>query len=428
SPETSGKVKQVLVEEGQAVRRGDPVLVLDESLLTAQRQVAQSGVESAQSALLTAQSSAALAQAQYDAAVTTARAQEGSQRLVDWSKKTPNWFEQPNWYFSREEQITAAQTGVESAQQELEQAQAKLGKVIKSLDNADFVAAETRLSNARNSYLIAKAVDAHAQVTGGKVRPEDVDVKLNPFIPSAYRVKIAIAHDMSGDSDILTVSQDNLDAAKTELDDAEKAYSELLSSEAADRVLKARAELSVAQERYQVAQDTLNQLQVGAYSPQVKIASIGLEQAQAGLQQAQDAVKQAEANLALLDTQITKLTVYAPMDGVILTRNVEPGEFVQPGGASFAMADLNNITITVYVPEDRYGEIKLGQPAQVTVDSFPGETFTGEVIHIADQAEFTPRNVQTVEGRSSTVYAIKLKVTDTEGKLKIGMPADVVFK
>jgi HlyD family secretion protein len=89
---------------------------------------------------------------------------------------------------------------------------------------------------------------------------------------------------------------------------------------------------------------------------------------------------------------------------------------------------LNDITITVYVPEDRYGQISLGQQADVTVDSFPGETFTAEVIHIADQAEFTPRNIQTVDGRSSTVYAIKLSVTNSDGKLKIGMPADVVFK
>jgi len=116
------------------------------------------------------------------------------------------------------------------------------------------------------------------------------------------------------------------------------------------------------------------------------------------------------------------------MNGVVLVRNVEPGEFVQPGATTFSVADLDNITITVYVPEDQYGNISLGQDATVTVDSFPNETFNAEVIHVADQAEFTPRNVQTVEGRSSTVYAIKLKVTDPSGKLKIGMPADVVFK
>jgi HlyD family secretion protein len=153
-----------------------------------------------------------------------------------------------------------------------------------------------------------------------------------------------------------------------------------------------------------------------------------VDQAQAAVDQAQKAVQQAQANLDMLDTQIAKLTVYAPMDGMVLTRSVEPGEFVQPGAVAFALADLNDITITVYVPEDRYGQISLGQQAQVIVDSFPGEIFSGEVIRIADQAEFTPRNVQTVEGRSSTVYAVKLKVTDSEGKLKIGMPADVVFK
>ncbi|HLA87929.1 MAG TPA: efflux RND transporter periplasmic adaptor subunit, partial [Anaerolineales bacterium] len=92
------------------------------------------------------------------------------------------------------------------------------------------------------------------------------------------------------------------------------------------------------------------------------------------------------------------------------------------------LADLTNLTITVYVPEDRYGEISLGQSAEVSVDSFPGEIFTAIVIQIADKAEFTPRNVQTVEGRSSTVFAIKLKVENPEGKLKIGMPADVFFK
>jgi len=427
SPEMAGKVKEVLVEEGQTVKTGDPVLVLDDSLLAAQRRVAQSGVDSARSAQLMAQSAYDLAQAQYDATVTSARAQEGVQRLADWDKRTPDWFEQPNWYFSQEEQITAVQAEIDASQQALQQAQADLDQVVKDLDNASFVAAETRLSNARMSYLIAKSVDNHAQVTGGKVHPEDVDVHIPMRAPSGYRVRIAIAKDMSGESDILNVSQEVLDAADAELGEAEVAYNELLTSEAANRVLEARAAVSVAQERYEVALDTLSGLQTGEYSPQVNISAMGLEQAKTALGQAESAVRQAEANVALLDTQISKLTVYAPLDGILLTRNIEAGEFVQPGTVAFAMADLDNITITVYVPEDRYGEIDLGQQAQVTVDSFPGETFTAEVIQIADQAEFTPRNVQTVEGRSSTVYAIKLRVTNSEDKLKIGMPADVSF-
>jgi HlyD family secretion protein len=81
----------------------------------------------------------------------------------------------------------------------------------------------------------------------------------------------------------------------------------------------------------------------------------------------------------------------------------------------------------VYLPEDSYGQVKLGQVARVTVDSYTGTTFPASVVHIADQAEFTPRNVQTVEGRRTTVYAIKLDVPNPDGKLKPGMPADVTF-
>ncbi|MGZ9235713.1 MAG: HlyD family secretion protein, partial [Anaerolineales bacterium] len=134
SPEMAGKVKEVLAEEGQPVKTGDPLLVLDDSLLAAQRRVAQSGVDSARSALLMAQGGYDLAQAQYDAALTAARAQEGSQRLTDWSKRTPNWFEQPLWYFSQDEQITAVQAEIERSHQALQQAQANLDSVIQNLN------------------------------------------------------------------------------------------------------------------------------------------------------------------------------------------------------------------------------------------------------------------------------------------------------
>ena len=423
--ELAGKVVDVLAAEGGAVRMGDPLLRLDPSLLAAQRAVASAQVDSARNALLTAQSAYALAQAQYDATLAAARAQEGSARLTDWAYRAPSRFDQPLWYFTRAEQITAAQAEVQSASQALQQAQADLDRVVQDLKNADFVKAELRMSEARIGYLIARAVDDHAQATGGDVNPEDI--KLPPYI-SSYRLKIEIAKTLSSDSDILTASQDALDAAEAELTEAQRAYDDLLTTDAAERVLSARAALSVAGERYEVALDTWSRMQTGENSPQVKIAAAALEQSKAVMGQAESAVRQAEANLALLDTQVAKLTVASPMDGVVLARSVEPGEFLQPGTPAFILGELSNLTITVYVPEDRFGQIKIGQTATVSVDSFPGVTFTATVIQVADKAEFTPRNVQTVEGRSSTVYAIKLSVDNPEGQLKIGMPADVVFK
>jgi len=138
-------------------------------------------------------------------------------------------------------------------------------------------------------------------------------------------------------------------------------------------------------------------------------------------------VAQAEETLRTFDVQAEKLIVRAPQDGVVLVRNIEVGEVVGPGATVFVLGQLDTLQLTVYLPEDSYGHVKLGQTARVTVDSYPGVTFSAAVVRIADQAEFTPRNVQTVEGRRTTVYAIKLDVPNPDGKLKPGMPADVTF-
>ncbi len=100
---------------------------------------------------------------------------------------------------------------------------------------------------------------------------------------------------------------------------------------------------------------------------------------------------------------------------------------IQPGAAALTIGQLEQLTVTVYIPEDRYGLIDLGDRAQVTADSFHGEAFAAVVTRIAEQAEYTPRNVQTEEDRRTTVFAVELSVDDPSGKLKPGMPVDVRF-
>lgn len=383
APELAGKVKEVLVEEGQPVSMNDPLLRLDPSLLTAQRAVASAGVDSAAAAL-------ASAQTKYDQTLQAALAAQAEQRAKDWQTAALGEFDQPNWYIEQDAQIAAAQTEVDAAQSALEDAQTQLDKVIKRLDSADYLTAEKKLAEARIAFVIAKQVKDQA----GK------------------------ASDNTG---LLDAAQDYYDEALSDLEDAQEEYDDLLDTEAAEDIEYARGQVLVAQQRYDAAYARLLTLQTGAESPAVITAAKELDRAKSAL-------AQAEANLALIDAQIDKLTVNAPMNGVILTRSVEPGEFVQPGATTLTIGNINELTITVYIPENRYGEISLGQTAEVTVDSFPDVTFDATVIQIADKAEFTPRNVQTVEGRSSTVFAIKLRVEDPEGTLKIGMPADVVFK
>jgi RND family efflux transporter MFP subunit len=159
----------------------------------------------------------------------------------------------------------------------------------------------------------------------------------------------------------------------------------------------------------------------------VEQARIGVIQAEARLQYAQETIGQAQAELETIDVQLKKLEISAPFSGIILFRSVEAGEVIQAGAPLMTLARLDELTITVYVPEDRYGQVKIGDAVQIEVDSFPGETFDGVVVYIADQAEFTPRNVQTAEGRRTTVFAIEIDVKNPLGKLKPGMPADVCF-
>lgn len=117
--------------------------------------------------------------------------------------------------------------------------------------------------------------------------------------------------------------------------------------------------------------------------------------------------------------------IRSPIDGVVLLRAAEPGEITTGGGSLLVVANLDQMELTIYLPEDQYGQINLGQDLPISVDSFPGRTFWGKVTHIADKAEFTPQNIRTVEGRKSTVYAIRLTVPNPEHELKPGMPADV---
>ncbi|MDY6846412.1 MAG: efflux RND transporter periplasmic adaptor subunit, partial [Chloroflexota bacterium] len=194
----------------------------------------------------------------------------------------------------------------------------------------------------------------------------------------------------------------------------------LLTTQEAKEVLEARVRVRVAQERLDRAVDYLNSLESGDQSLQVEAAGLGVQQAEASLDQA-------KAALASIDLQLEKTVIKSPVDGIVLTRNLEEGEVLAPGSVALTIGQLQELSLTVYIPETEYGKINLGDTVSIAVDSFPGENFTGTVTYISDQAEFTPRNVQTVDGRKTTVYAVKITVPNPDLELKPGMPADVTF-
>jgi multidrug resistance efflux pump len=190
----------------------------------------------------------------------------------------------------------------------------------------------------------------------------------------------------------------------------------------------ASANLSSAQNGARSEQIRAAQAQVSSATAQLAAAKARNAAAQSQAEAAKAQVDMAQAAVNILDVQISKLTITAPADGVVMTTIIQPGEIAAPGATLLVLGRMEDKTITVFISEESYGRISIGEAAQVSVDSFPREVFEAHVIHIADKAEFTPRNVQTAEGRKNTVFAIKLNVDDPNGKLKAGMPADVIFK
>ena len=392
APEMSGRVVSVLVAEGDSVKAGDPLLTLDDSLLQAQKRTLEAGLDSANANVDAAQSALDMAQLQYNQTLDAAVAAEKTTRIAIWKESKPGEFDQPTWYFNKAERLKATQAELDAAKADLETEQAKLASVEQQVTSAAFLDAEQNLSDARVAFQNAKTV-----------------------------------LDRAPSGDLKDAAQTTFDDAKIDLKNAQKDYDDALTTDDAKDVLEARARVDVAQERYDAAQDALRAFQTGADAPEVVLAQKAVDQAGTQLDAVKASVKQVQAQLSELETQMEKLTVNAPEDGVVLVRSVQPGEVIQAGMTSLTIAKLDNLTVTVYIPEDRYGEVKLGDNASLSADSFPGETFSATVTRIANQAEYTPRNVQTKEERQTTVYAVELSVDNMDGKLKPGMPVDVTF-
>ncbi|MBT1073179.1 efflux RND transporter periplasmic adaptor subunit [Pelotalea chapellei] len=134
-----------------------------------------------------------------------------------------------------------------------------------------------------------------------------------------------------------------------------------------------------------------------------------------------------KAALAQAETRLSQSVLTSPVNGLVLSKHAEPGEMVAAGGAIVTVGTMDQVWLRGYIPEYELGKVKVGQPASVTVDTWPGRTFQGTISFISPQAEFTPKNVQTEKERVKLVYRIKITMANPQMELKPGMPADAVI-
>ncbi|MDB6017133.1 MAG: Secretion protein HlyD family protein [Pedosphaera sp.] len=136
---------------------------------------------------------------------------------------------------------------------------------------------------------------------------------------------------------------------------------------------------------------------------------------------------QARAQLEQIDSQLREMKISAPTNSVLEVLSVKVGDVLAPNREVATLILPQHLWVRVYVPEPWLGHIKLGEAVKVRVDSFPNRDFEGSVEQINRSAEFTPRNVQTVEERIKQVFGVKVRLKNEEDKLRSGMSADVVF-
>lgn len=230
----------------------------------------------------------------------------------------------------------------------------------------------------------------------------------------------------------LKLAQSNLELAKLQHKRAVDGNAKGVVTQ--DQLDEAVRTLRVAREEVHVKDENLSLLKAGTRPEEIDQADAQVREAYAAwhlkrngyrkedVEEAKAAVNAAEATLKAIDKQIAELKIVAPVDAVVDAIELQPGDLVPANAPALSLVDMNHLWVRAYVPEDRLN-VKVGQKVDVTVDSYPGETFEGTITFIARQGEFTPRNVQTPDERSKQVFRIKVEVTDR--RLRPGMAADV---
>jgi len=248
---------------------------------------------------------------------------------------------------------------------------------------------------------------------------EVTEVEISPELSA----KIITLHNREGDE----VKKDDplLDLDKSELE------TRLREAEAAQRAIEAevslyRAKMTNAQRDYNRSLQLYRAKAISAST--FDAAKTAYEIAKDTYTASQYRNQEVQARIETLNLQLQKTHLTAPITGLILERNVEAGEVVFPGMVVMTIGDLRRPWVRVYIGERDIGKVRIGQEAFVVTDAYPRRKFPGTLRYIANEAEFTPKNIQTREERVKLVYEARVYLSNEEGILKPGMPADVSLR
>ena len=218
-----------------------------------------------------------------------------------------------------------------------------------------------------------------------------------------------------------TVSQRDFDLYRTQYEVAQNK-----AEEAGARVNVARQNLSLRKEGPRAEQIEKAKAALAQAEAELALTKAGPRQEK--IDQAKTMVDEAMEKLNQAKQQLSYTELFAPMDGVILNRSADPGEFLNPSTPVVTLGDIAHPWLRAYVNETDLGRLKLKDKVKVKTDSFPGKTYDGVLSFISSQTEFTPKSVQTFEERVKLMFRIKIELSNPNQELKPGMPADAIIE
>ena len=281
--------------------------------------------------------------------------------------------------------------------------------------------AQADLDRVTNGYRTEEIAQAKAKV-------DQLEATLRKLVKGPRDEDIASAEKQ------LELAQAQWKLAKLKHDRVESLFAKLAATP--DDFDQVKTEFRVAQAQVDTRQEELSKLKNGTREEELDEAKAQLEQArqswllqQKGFRdeekaQSKAAVDAATAAVKVIERQLEELVIKAPVDGTVEAIDLQPGDMIAANAPAISLMDSTRLWVRAYVPENRLS-VKVGDAVQVSVDSYPGETFAGRISFVSRQAEFTPGNVQTPEDRSQQVFRIKVTLEAGLDRLRPGMSADV---
>jgi multidrug resistance efflux pump len=423
--EYGGRVAALLVAEGDGVAAGEVLVQLDTALLDAQIEAARAAVDLAEAGLAQARAGARAGQAAVaQAQLTQAQAaQAAATRAVS---DTLALVENPQ---DVRLQIAVTQAQADAAEYQVLQAQdlkdaAETAKNEfenkRNLEGSHKVLLRSGPISELPSILPPEIAELLPGLGDGVHVFGDLELHLHGGTYDLYQwVNVSLPLEFHLTPNQWWQAWVNLNAATAQQEGLQSALYHLYEQLENPQDLQAQADGALAAQAQSSAQVAAAQAQVDGLAAGASPEQIAALQAR---------VSQVQAVLDSLLTQRGLMEIASPLEGVTLELAIHQGEVAAPGAALLTVADLSTVNLVVYLPETKIGQVQLGQEVQVMVDSFPGQAFEGQVVHIADRAEFTPRNVATQEERANLVFAVEVRIPNDEGLLKPGMPADARFE